>query len=72
MWNLITGILCQKAERKSPHGDDQINDADLTVWESQYGSAPPLAAIATVPEPTTSALALAALCLAISSRQFRR
>ena len=51
------------------NGDDFINDADLAVWEAQYGSPPPLAAIGAVPEPTTSALALAALCLAIGRRR---
>jgi GH25 family lysozyme M1 (1,4-beta-N-acetylmuramidase) len=52
------------------NGDDLINDADLAVWESQYGGAPPLtAAVASVPEPTTCTLALAALCLAMSRRR---
>jgi len=51
------------------NGDDQINDADLDVWEAQYGSAPPLSAIGAVPEPTTCTLALAALCLAMSRRR---
>ena len=52
------------------NGDDQINDADLAVWEAQYGSAPPLSAVsAAVPEPTTCTLALAALCLAMSRRR---
>ena len=52
------------------NGDDLINDADLAVWEAQYGSAPPLSAVsAAVPEPTTSALALAALCLVMGRRR---
>ncbi|MCH8840046.1 MAG: hypothetical protein IH831_05090, partial [Planctomycetes bacterium] len=41
----------------------------LAVWEANYGMVAPLSAnSAAVPEPTTSALALAALCLAIGRR----
>jgi len=42
----------------------------LADWEANYGIAVTLSAIsAAVPEPTTSALALAALCLAMSRRR---
>ena len=45
----------------------------LADWEANYGIVAMLSATSTtVPEPTTSALALAALCLAMSRRQFRR
>ena len=53
------------------NGDDFINDADLAVWESQYGNAPPLSALGAVPEPTTSTLALVALCLVVGRRHSR-
>ena len=56
------------------NGDDFINDANLGVWEAQYGSSPPLAAIATVPEPSTlalSTLALSALALLRGARRRR-
>jgi len=48
-----------------------IYDAtDLDAWEANYGAVAPLSETsAAVPEPTTSALALAALCLAISGRR---
>ena len=42
----------------------------LADWEANYGMVAPLSAtLATVPEPTTYALALAALCLAMSRRR---
>ncbi len=42
----------------------------LSHWEANYGTVAALSAsLAAVPEPTTSALALAALCLAISRRR---
>ena len=42
----------------------------LPDWEANYGTVAALSAsLAAVPEPTTSALALAALCLAISRRR---
>ena len=47
-----------------------FSQSDLTNWEANYGTVVPLSATsAAVPEPTTSALALAALCLAISRRR---
>ena len=52
------------------NGDGTVDDIDLGIWESHYGDVAPLSAIsAVVPEPTTSALALAALCLAMSRRR---
>ena len=42
----------------------------LADWEANYGMVATLSASsAAVPEPTTSALALAALCLAMSRRR---
>jgi len=42
----------------------------LSDWQSNYGmGVPPLSASTAVPEPTTYALALAALCLAMSRRR---
>ncbi len=46
-----------------------VDAVDLGIWETQYGTVSLLSAITTVPEPTTSALALAALCLAMSRRR---
>jgi len=48
-----------------------IYDAtDLDAWEANYGAVAPLSETsAAVPEPTTCALALAALCLAMSRRR---
>jgi hypothetical protein len=44
------------------------NVGSLADWEANYG-APLSASSSAVPEPTTSALALAALCLAMSRRR---
>lgn len=52
------------------NGDHLIDAADLAIWETQYGSPPPVSAFAAVPEPTTATLALAALCLAMGRRRF--
>lgn len=41
------------------------SQADLALWESQYGGAPPLVS---VPEPATCALALVVLCMATDGR----
>ncbi len=47
-----------------------LSASDLAAWEANYGMALPVSATSTaVPEPTTSALALAALCLAIGRRR---
>ena len=43
--------------------DNLVNAADLTIWESQYGSAPPLQAIAAVPEPASVGLVILALLI---------
>jgi hypothetical protein len=43
------------------NGDGLVDDADLSIWESQYGSTfSPLAASAAVPEPASMLLMLAA------------
>jgi len=54
----------QRGESPNP-----LSQSDLALWESQYGGPPPVSAVSAVPEPTTYALALAALCLAMSSRR---
>jgi hypothetical protein len=47
-----------------------LSIGSLADWETNYGTPAPLsAASASVPEPTTYALALAALCLAMSRRR---
>ena len=52
------------------NGNGIVDGADLVFWEGTYGlDLSPLSASAAVPEPTTSALALAALCLAMSRRR---
>ncbi len=43
--------------------DHLVNAADLAIWESQYGSAPPLQAIAAVPEPASMGLVMLALLI---------
>ena len=48
---------------------NSLSQSDLAVWEANYGL-PPLSATAAVPESTTCALALAALCMALG-RQCR-
>ena len=54
------------------NGDETVDDIDLGIWQSQYGDVAPLSATsAAVPEPTTSALALAALCLVMGRRRSR-
>lgn len=50
------------------NADQFIDAADLAFWEDQYGTTSFFAAVSTVPEPTTSAFALAALCLATIRR----
>ncbi len=55
----------QRGESPNP-----LSQSDLNDWESNYGTVATLSATsAAVPEPTTSALALAALCLAMSRRR---
>ena len=46
-----------------------FSQSDLALWESQYGGPPPVGAVASVPEPTTSTTALAALCLLMGRRR---
>jgi hypothetical protein len=49
-----------------------LSQGDLAIWSAEYGNAVlPLSEISAVPEPTTSALALAAICLAMSQRRRR-
>jgi polyhydroxybutyrate depolymerase len=46
-----------------------LSQADLDVWKANFGGGSLAAHSSAVPEPTTSALALAALCLAMSRRR---
>jgi len=39
------------------NGDGNVTDADLTIWNGQFGTAPVAAAVGAVPEPGTIALA---------------
>jgi len=51
------------------NGDGAVDALDLSIWEAQFSTSTLAASSAAVPEPTTSALALAALCLAMSRRR---
>ena len=50
-----------------------FSQSNLAIQETQYGTGTPLTAtsVASIPEPTTCGLALAALCLAIGRRHSR-
>ena len=50
------------------NGDGDVNDLDLAIWETQYGTIPPLAGVAAVPEPASLALILLATCGVMGSR----
>ncbi|MCA9235829.1 MAG: PEP-CTERM sorting domain-containing protein, partial [Planctomycetales bacterium] len=54
------------------NGDGNVNDADLTVWQSQFGTSPATSVVSAVPEPTTLALALGGLTLVLAGRARRR
>lgn len=55
----------QRGESPNP-----LSESDLADWEANYGTVAPLWADSSlVPEPTTYALALAALCLAMSKHR---
>ena len=48
-----------------------LSQSDLSDWEANYGTVATLSATsAAVPEPTTTTLALVALCLVIGRRFF--
>ncbi len=49
-----------------------IDGADLAIWETQYGNPPPLANLATVPEPQAVALLLCGLLALSRHRQQRK
>jgi hypothetical protein len=66
--NLGTGTLHAQGDA---NGDGTVDADDLGIWETQYGTVSPLAAVSVVPEPTTCTLALAARCLAMSRRRGR-
>ena len=58
----------QRGESAKP-----LSSFDLAAWELNYGETlvSPAIAAATIPEPATDLLALAALCLALSRRRAR-
>jgi hypothetical protein len=64
--NLGTGTTHAQGDA---NGDGTVDADDLGIWETQYGTVSPLAAVSVVPEPATCTLALAALCLAMSRRR---
>ena len=69
-WQRNFGIPCTALHAQGDaDGNGAVDDADLSIWQTQYGTTPPLSAVSAVPEPTTSALALAALFLAMSRRR---
>ncbi len=49
--------------------DGTIDAVDLDVWESQYGSPPPLSTASAVPEPSTMVLALSAGLALVARRR---
>jgi|GEM_PF-1666051 len=52
------------------NGDGTVNSLDLSVWQSQYGSAPLVAASIAVPEPNTAAMLIVSVVgLALASRR---
>jgi len=61
--NVGTGTL--HSEGDAEH-DGDVDRSDLEVWEAQYGEPAPLAAITSVPEPSTGLL-IALACLSIGS-----
>ena len=57
----------QRGESPNP-----LSAGDLTLWQEQYGTIPPLSAAVAIPEPTTGALILGSLaCLSLVSRRRR-
>ena len=54
------------------NGDGLVNNADLVIWDNQYGTSPSLAAATSaVPEPASSVL-LAFVGIALSTLRTRR
>ncbi len=49
--------------------DGDVDRFDLDVWESQYGSPPPLSTATAVPEPSTMVLALSAGLALVARRR---
>ncbi|MCH7751481.1 MAG: PEP-CTERM sorting domain-containing protein, partial [Planctomycetes bacterium] len=64
IWQRGLGVGSTHAEGDA-NGDSIVNEADLAVWEAQYGSPPPLSAplsvSSTVPEPASAVLVLLGL-----------
>ena len=59
------------AEGDANH-NGSIDSADLAIWESQYGSPAPLAAISSVPEPSTAIIAGACFLVCCSVLRTKR
>ncbi|QDT75183.1 dockerin type I domain-containing protein [Lacipirellula limnantheis] len=43
------------------NGDGNVDGADLDLWKTKFGGAPAIAAVGSIPEPTSMAMAAAAL-----------
>lgn len=63
-WQIGAGTGTTHAEGDA-NDDDQVNAADLAIWEAQYGTSPP-SAIASVPEPGMALLILGACPLLLA------
>jgi len=65
-WEMSYGV----DDGADANGDGISDGQDFLIWQQNAGTMAPLSATsAAVPEPTTSALALAALCLVIGRRR---
>jgi len=62
IWQLGFGLMMEVDNTNGDaNGDGLVDDMDLSIWESQYGSKfSPLAAVAAVPEPANMLLMLVA------------
>lgn len=71
-WQLGKGITAGATLADGDaNGDGAVNGTDLAVWRSQYGVVSPVSAVATVPEPTSFVLLLAAGLVLARGRKCR-
>ncbi|MBN1852590.1 MAG: PEP-CTERM sorting domain-containing protein, partial [Pirellulales bacterium] len=53
IWQIGLGLTGQtNNDNGDANGDGTVDQADLTVWQSQFGSPPP-AMVTAIPEPAT-------------------